>query len=494
MAPAVSENPYHGVECMKNDQNRKSSGATRTERDTMGELAVPSEAYYGVQTARAIENFPISPLRMPRSVIRAMGLIKRSAASVNHSLGLLDTKPAEAIRKAATEVVEGKLDAEFPVDIFQTGSGTSTNMNTNEVISNRATELLGGSRGSKLVHPNDHVNLGQSSNDVIPTAIHIAASETIHHQLIPALTRLHKALDRKAKEFDKIVKIGRTHLQDATPVRLGQEFGGYARQIELGIARMKHAQEALSEVALGGTAVGTGLNCHPDFSAKVMTIISKETGCSFKEAQNHFEAQSTQDSLVEASGELRTLAVSLMKIANDIRWLGSGPRCGLGEINLPETQPGSSIMPGKVNPVIAESVTMVCAQVIGNDVTVTVGGQAANFELIVMLPVMAYNILQSIELLATASNNFAAKCIEDIKANEERCKSLIEESLAMCTALAPEIGYEAAAKLAKDAYKTGKTVREVAMEQKVLPEKRLTELLDPWRMTEPGGPVGSAGG
>ena len=494
MAPAVSENPYHGVECMKNDQNRKSSGATRTERDTMGELAVPSEAYYGVQTARAIENFPISPLRMPRSVIRAMGLIKRAAASVNHSLGLLDTKPAEAIRKAATEVVEGKLDAEFPVDIFQTGSGTSTNMNTNEVISNRATELLGGTRGSKLVHPNDHVNLGQSSNDVIPTAIHIAASETIHQQLIPALTRLHKALERKAKEFDKIVKIGRTHLQDATPVRLGQEFGGYARQIELGIARMKRAQEALSEVALGGTAVGTGLNCHPDFSAKVMAIISKETACSFKEAENHFEAQSAQDSLVEVSGELRTLAVSLMKIANDIRWLGSGPRCGLGEINLPETQPGSSIMPGKVNPVIAESVTMVCAQVIGNDVTVTVGGQAANFELIVMLPVMAYNLLQSIELLATASNNFAAKCIEGIKANEERCKSLIEESLAMCTALAPEIGYEAAAKLAKDAYKTGKTVREVAIEQKVLPEKRLTELLDPWRMTEPGGPVGSAGG
>ncbi|MBH0181770.1 MAG: S1 RNA-binding domain-containing protein [Nitrospira sp.] len=338
------------------------------------------------------------------------------------------------------------------------------------------------------------VDLKQSSNDVIPTAIHIAASELMQQQLLPALTRLRKALDRKAKEFDKIVKIGRTHLQDATPVRLGQEFGGYARQIELGIQRVKRAQEALSEVALGGTAVGTGLNCHPQFSKKVMAVISKETGCSFKEAKNHFEAQSAQDSLVEASGELRTIAVSLMKIANDIRWLGSGPRCGLGEINLPETQPGSSIMPGKVNPVIAESVTMVCAQVIGNDVTVTVGGQAANFELIVMMPVMAYNLLQSIELLAAASNNFAAKCIEGIKANEERCKSLIEESLAMCTALAPAIGYEAAAKLAKDAYKSGKTVRQVAKEQKVLPEKKLTELLDPWRMTEPGGPVGSAGG
>jgi len=478
---------------MKKDQS-KPSASTRIERDTMGELAVPAEAYYGVQTARAIENFPISSLRMPRAIIRAMGMIKRAAAAVNHSLGLLDKKPSDAIKQAATEVVDGNLDAEFPVDIFQTGSGTSTNMNTNEVISNRATEILGGARGSKLVHPNDQVNLGQSSNDVIPTAIHIAASEMMQQQLLPALTRLHQVLKGKAREFDKIVKIGRTHLQDATPVRLGQEFGGYARQIELGIQRIQRAQEALSEVALGGTAVGTGLNCHPKFSAKVMAIISKETGCSFKEAKNHFEAQSAQDSLVEASGHLRTLAVTLMKIANDIRWLGSGPRCGLGEINLPETQPGSSIMPGKVNPVIAESVTMVCAQVIGNDVTVTVGGQAANFELIVMMPVMAYNLLQSIELLATASNNFSVKCIEGIKANEERCKSLIEESLAMCTALAPEIGYEAAAKLAKDAYKSGKTVRQLAKEQKVLPDKRLAELLDPWRMTEPGGPVGSAGG
>jgi len=471
-----------------------STTQTRMERDTMGELPVPAHAYYGVQTARAIENFPISSLRMPRAMIRAMGLIKRAAASVNHSLKLLDKKPAEAIIRAATEVVDGTLDTEFPVDIFQTGSGTSTNMNTNEVISNRATELLGGARGSKLVHPNDHVNLGQSSNDVIPTAIHIAASEAIQRYLIPGLTRLHKALKGKAREFDKVVKIGRTHLQDATPVRLGQEFGGYARQIELGIARVKRAQAALSEVALGGTAVGTGLNCHPKFAAKVMAIISKETGCSFQEAVNHFEGQSAQDSLVEASGALRTVAVSLMKIANDIRWLGSGPRCGLGEINLPETQPGSSIMPGKVNPVIAESVTMVCAQVIGNDVTITVGGQAANFELIVMLPVMVYNLLQSIELLAAASTNFAVKCIEGIKANEERCRSLIEESLAMCTALAPVIGYEAAAKLAKDAYKSGKTVREVAREQHVLPDKQLTQLLDPWRMTEAGGPVGSAGG
>jgi fumarate hydratase class II len=479
---------------MKTHPDQAVPGGTRIERDTMGEVPVPADAYYGVQTARAIENFPISSMRMPRSVIRAMGLIKRAAAAVNHSLGLLEQRPADAIARAATEVVDGKLDNQFPVDVFQTGSGTSTNMNTNEVISNRATELLGGARGSKLVHPNDHVNLGQSSNDVIPTAIHIAASETIQHQLLPALTRLHRALDQKAKDFDTVVKIGRTHLQDATPVRLGQEFGGYARQVELGIARVKRAQEALSEVALGGTAVGTGLNCHPEFSSRVLAMVSQETGCHFREATNHFEAQSAQDSLVEASGELRTLAVSLMKIANDIRWLGSGPRCGIGEIHVPETQPGSSIMPGKVNPVIAESVTMVCAQVIGNDVTVTLGGQAGNFELIVMLPVMAYNLLQSIELLATATNNFAAKCIEGIHANKERCQSFIEDSLAMCTALAPEIGYEAAAGLAKEAYRSGKTVRQVAKEQNVLAEGRLDELLDPWRMTEPGGPVGSAGG
>ena len=464
------------------------------ERDTMGELAVPAEAYYGVQTARAIENFPISPLQFPRSFIRAMGLIKRAAATVNHSLGLIKKAEAEVIKQAATEVVEGRLDAEFPVDIFQTGSGTSSNMNTNEVISSRATELLGGARGSKLVHPNDHVNLGQSSNNVIPTAIHIAAVETMERQLIPALTRLRKALVRKAKEFDPIVKIGRTHLQDATPVRLGQEFGGYARQIELGIERVRHGQAALSEVALGGTAVGTGLNAHPDFARRVIALIAKEIGCTLKEAKNHFEAQSTQDSVVEASGELRTIAVSLMKIANDIRWLGSGPRCGLGEIQLPETQPGSSIMPGKVNPVIAESVTMVCAQVIGNDVTVTVGGQAGNFELLVMLPVMAYNLLQSIELLASASDNFAARCIEGIQANEERCRDSIEQSLAMCTALAPEIGYDAAAQISKEAYKTGKTVREVARRKRVLKEQRLQALLNPWRMTEPGGPVGSAGG
>src|SRR5574341_208259 len=467
----------------------------RIETDSMGEMMVPTSAYYGAQTARAIENFPISGIRKPRTFIKALGMSKLAAAEANIELGLLNKRLGSAITKAAKEVIDGKLDDHFVLDVFQTGSGTSTNMNANEVIANRANEIMGVRVGEKkLIHPNDHVNICQSSNDVYPTAMHVSALMSIENNLIPSLKHLHNALSKKAKEFDKIVKIGRTHLQDATPIRLGQEFSGYARQIELGLGRARQAQRTLSEVALGGTAVGTGLNAHPEFPKRVLALVSKETRCQFVEARNHFEAQSAQDALVEASGALRTIAVSLMKIANDIRWLGSGPRCGLGEINLPETQPGSSIMPGKVNPVIAESVTMVCAQVIGNDVTITVGGQAANFELIVMLPVMAYNLLQSIELLATASQNFAAKCIEGIKANEERCKGLIEESLAMCTALAPEIGYEAAAKLAKDAYKTGKTVREVAKEQKILPEKRLSELLDPWRMTEPGGPVGSGGG
>jgi fumarate hydratase class II len=461
-------------------------GGTRIEKDSLGELAVPGNAYYGVQTARAIENFPISGLRFPRSFIRAMGLIKGAAASTNASLGLLDKKIADAIGRAAREVVDGRWDAEFPLDIFQTGSGTSTNMNANEVIANRACELLGGARGSKLVHPNDHVNLGQSSNDVIPTAIHVAAVEQIERRLVPALTRLHKALGAKARTFDRIVKIGRTHLQDATPIRLGQEFSGYARQVELGIGRCRHAQAALAEVALGGTAVGTGLNTHPKFAAGVLALVSKEVGGRLIEATNHFEAQSAQDALIEASGELRTVAASLMKIANDIRWLGSGPRCGLGEIALPATQPGSSIMPGKVNPVIAESVTMVAAQVFGNDVAITVAGQAGTFELIVMLPVMARNLLESIELLASAAENFSARCVEGLTADEERCRISIEQSLAMCTALAPEIGYDAAADIAKEAYRTGETVRAVAKRRGVLSEQRLTELLDPWRMTEPG--------
>ncbi|TLY45363.1 MAG: class II fumarate hydratase [Nitrospirae bacterium] len=456
----------------------------------MGELAVPADAYYGVQTARAIENFPISSLRLPRAMIRALGLIKWAAARVNTELGLLDPKVAKAIQRAAQEVIDGQLDDQFPVDIFQTGSGTSSNMNVNEVIANRAAELLGGERGSKLVHANDHVNLGQSSNDVIPTAIHIAALEQIDKALMPALKRLYTALAAKAKEFDDVVKIGRTHLQDATPIRLGQEFSGYARQIELGIQRIERTRASLGELALGGTAVGTGLNAHPEFVKRAIALLARETRCPVKEAKNHFEAQAAQDALVEASGALRAVAVSLMKIANDVRWLGSGPRCGLGEILLPETQPGSSIMPGKVNPVIAESVMMVAAQVMGNDTVLMVSGQAGNFELLVMLPVMAHNLLQSIGLLARAAENFALRCVEGLKANPERCRAGIEQSLAMCTALAPVIGYEAAAEIAKEAFRTGKTVREVALEKKVLPAARLADLLDPWRMTEPGLPGG----
>jgi fumarate hydratase, class II len=476
---------------------RAERDTTRTERDTMGELEVPSSAYYGVQTARAIENFPISDLRLSRPMLRALGLIKRAAAEVNKDLGFLDPKLAEAIRAASQEVIEGRHDGEFPVDIFQTGSGTSSNMNANEVIANRAAELLGGARGGKVVHPNDHVNLGQSSNDVIPTAIHIAALEEIDRELLPALKKLQDALAAKADEFDGIVKIGRTHLQDATPIRLGQEFSGYARQIELGIGRVQRARVTLEELALGGTAVGTGLNAHPEFAPRVIVLLAKETGCALKEAHNHFEAQAAQDSLVEASGALKTLAVSLMKIANDIRWMGSGPRCGIGEIVLPATQPGSSIMPGKVNPVIAESVMMVAAQVIGNDVAITAAGQMGNFELLVMLPVMAHNLLESIRLLSRASSNFARRCIRDIQPDRERCQAAIEESLAMCTALAPQIGYEAAAEIAKEAYKTGQTVREVAEKKKVLPADQLKHLRDPWRMTEPGlagGSPGSAGG
>lgn len=456
---------------------------TRVERDTMGALHIPAKVYYGVQTARAIENFPISRIRFPRCFIRALGLIKSEAAWVNESLGLLDKKKTRVIRQAAAEVVEGRWDEEFPVDIFQTGSGTSTNMNANEVIANRASELLGGARGSRLVHPNDHVNLGQSSNDVIPTAIHVAAIQLMRDQCIPALTNLHRSFKTKSRQFDKIVKIGRTHLQDATPIRLGQEFGGYARQIELGIGRVRHAQEVLRELALGGTAVGTGLNAHPRFSRLVIQRLSKNIRFPLKEAVNHFEAQSTQDSLVEASGCLRTIAVSLMKIANDLRWMGSGPRCGLGEIHLPETQPGSSIMPGKVNPVIAESVTMVAAQVIGNDTTMTVAGQAGNFELLVMLPVMGFNLLQSIELLTRASQNFAVRCVDGLVANKKICQGFIERSLAMCTGLAPVIGYEAAAGIAKESYRTGKTVRAIAKERGVLSDAELNELLDPWRMT-----------
>jgi fumarate hydratase class II len=459
----------------------------RIEKDSMGEMRVPADALYGAQTQRAVENFPISNLRFPPEFIRAMGLIKLAAARANMDLGLLDPRIGGVIANAAQEVIDGKLDTHFVLDIFQTGSGTSTNMNANEVISNRAIQMLGGVVGSKSpVHPNDHVNMGQSSNDVIPAAMHVAAFETIQRSLIPALRRLQSALESKAKEFDPIVKIGRTHLQDATPVRLGQEFGGYARQVELGIRRLEKLSDTLGELPLGGTAVGTGINTDPAFPPKAIDHLSKLTGLPFVEAKNHFEAQGGKDAIVEASGALKTIAVSLTKVANDIRWLGSGPRCGIGEINLPETQPGSSIMPGKVNPVIAESVLMVAAHVIGNDTAVMMGGQAGVFELNVMMPVMAHNLLESIRLLASSANNFADRCVSGIAANVQRCNEMIEKSLAMCTALAPEIGYDQAAAIAKESYKTGKTVREIALEKKILSPDRLNEILDPIRMTMPG--------
>ena len=458
----------------------------RIEKDSMGEMQVPVSSYYGAQTQRAVLNFPISGLRFPRPFIRALGLIKKAAAETNLELGLLDEEIAPAILEAAGEVAEGKLDEQFVVDIFQTGSGTSTNMNANEVIANRAIEIRGGKIGSRDVHPNDHVNMGQSSNDVIPTAIHVSALEEVDKSLIPALKKLHDSLEKKVQEFDDVVKIGRTHLQDAVPVRLGQEFSAYASMVEHGIKRMESARASLCELAIGGTAVGTGLNCHPEFPARVVEKVSNWTGVPFREAANKFEALASKDAAVEASGMLKTVAVSLMKIANDLRWLGSGPRCGIGEIFLPAVQPGSSIMPGKVNPVIPEAVTMIVAQVIGNDVTITIGGQSGNFELNVMKPVIAYNLLQSIHLLSTGSEVLAEKCVDGLKANREPSRAMVERSLAMGTSLVPKIGYDKATEIAKVAYQTGRTIREVALEQKVLSEEELEQALDPWSMTEGG--------
>ena len=460
----------------------------------MGEMRVPANAYYGAQTARAVENFPISDLRFSRRFIRALALIKLHAARTNLELGLLPSNVANAIEKAAREVVEGKHDDHFVVDVFQTGSGTSTNMNANEVIANRAAEILGGKAGDRSVHPNDHVNKGQSSNDVIPSAIHIAALDGIVHEFIPALTELHVALRRKAESFAEIIKIGRTHLQDATPIRLGQEFSGYAAQVEQGIRRLTLATESLSELALGGTAVGTGINTHTQFAKRTIARIASETGLVLLEAENHFSAQSAIDACVETSGALKSVALALFKIANDIRGLGSGPRCGLGELKLPATQPGSSIMPGKVNPVMPEMVIQVAAQVIGADATITFGATCGAFELNTMLPVVAHNLLQSIELLATASRVFARRCVEGLEADAEKCHSNIEQSLAMCTALAPVIGYDQAAKIAKIAYESGRTVREVALEVSGLDRKHIEELLDPLRQTQPGGDVGAGGG
>jgi fumarate hydratase, class II len=440
----------------------------RMERDTMGEMRVPSNALYGPQTQRAVENFPISSLRLPRAFLQAVGLIKAHAAEVNARFGRLDPAIAERIARAAREVAGGQHDAQFVVDVFQTGSGTSTNMNANEVIA----QLAG-------AHPNDHVNSGQSSNDVIPSAIHVAAAMEVHRNLLPATRQLAQSLEAKAREFHEVLKIGRTHLQDAVPMRLGQEFSGYAAQVRHAMARIQSAVEGTYELALGGTAVGTGLNAVPGFAQAVIEALARETGIPFREASNHFEAQASKDAVVHLSGALRTYAVGLTKIANDVRWLGSGPRCGLGELKLPATQPGSSIMPGKVNPVIAESVLMACAQVIGYDATIAWCGAAGNFELNVMMPVIAYDLLQSIELLAAVSRNFDERCIRGLEADRERAAAFIEGSLAMVTSLAPVIGYDKAAAIAKKAYANGLTVREVAAKESGLDSETLNRLLDP---------------
>jgi fumarate hydratase class II len=473
------------------------AGSFRTERDSMGEMQVPVDAYYGASTARAIENFPISDLRFSRRFIQALGTIKLACAQVNHELHLLDDRRRDLLQQVMSEVIDGKLDSQFVVDIFQTGSGTSTNMNANEVIASRANEIATGKRGGKdPIHPNDHVNMQQSSNDVIPTAIHVSASVAMKESLAPALTHLADTLDAKAKQFQDVVKIGRTHLQDATPIRLGQELSGYAQQARLGAMRAEKAIRALRELPLGGTAVGTGINSHPEFAAKAIARIAQRTGIDFVEAKNHFEAQASKDGVVEASGQLKTIAISLTKIANDIRLLASGPRCGIGEIRIPATQPGSSIMPGKVNPVMSEMVLQVAAQVIGNDATIAfaASGLGSTFELNVMMPVMAYNLLQSIELLSNAARVFAARCAVGIEANRERCESLVEQSLAMGTSLAPLLGYDQAADIAKESLKTGKTVRQIATERKVLDEASLNKALDAKRMTQPQSDMVGPGG
>ncbi|HVS65875.1 MAG TPA: class II fumarate hydratase [Thermoanaerobaculia bacterium] len=457
---------------------------TRTETDSFGEIEVPSGAYWGAQTERARRNFPVSGQRMPARFVRALALIKAEAARVNGESGAIPSELAGAIRTAAEEVAVGKHAEDFPVDVFQTGSGTSTNMNMNEVLANRAIEILGGELGSKRpVHPNDHVNFGQSSNDTIPSALHVAAYEALAGALLPALDALASELEAKARQLDDVVKIGRTHLQDAVPVRLGQEIGGWAQQVRNGVARVEAAQPRLAELALGGTAVGTGLNAPPGFAAAVITRLAERTGHPFVPAPNRFEALAARDAAVEASGALRTVAVSLTKIANDTRWLSSGPRCGIGEIILPSLQPGSSIMPGKVNPVIPEAVTMVAARVIGNDATIAWAGASGNFELNVMMPVIAHDLLDSIELLANVSRLFTERCIAGLEANRERAAEMVEQSLAMVTALAPRIGYDSAAQIAKEAYVSGRTVREVARERGVLEEEELEQVLDPRRQT-----------
>ena len=467
----------------------------RIERDSMGEVSVPSTAYYGASTERARQNFPISNLRLPRRFIRALAQLKGAAALVNAELGLLETRLANPIQQAAEDVEEGKFDKDFVVDVFQTGSGTSTNTNANEVIANRANEILGQPLGSRQpVHPNDHVNLCQSSNDVIPSAMQLAALVAIHEELVPALTYLKDALDQKARELMPIIKTGRTHLQDATPIRLGQEFLGYAGQVERSVERVRRAAEELADLPLGGTAVGTGINAHPEFAQRVCAHLTRRAGIPVKETDNHFQAQATLDAVLSAAGAVRTVAVSLWKIGNDLRWFASGPRAGLGEITLPEVQPGSSIMPGKVNPVIIESMTMVVARVLGNDQTLTIAAQSGSiFELNLMMPVAAYCLLESIGLLSASAQNLARQGIAGIKATD-RGPQMVEQGLMLATALAPAIGYDAAAKIAKEALASGKTIRQVARERTKLAPEELDRLLDPSRMTQPGLEVGPAGG
>lgn len=459
----------------------------RIERDSMGEMKVPAGAYYGSQTQRAVENFPISGQPIPPALITALGLIKASAAVVNHAKGVITDDQLKGISQAAQEVIDGTLHDQFVVDVFQTGSGTSSNMNTNEVIANRATEVLGGDLGSKLVHPNDHVNAGQSSNDVFPTAVHLAAYTACVQDLLPAMDVLITALNAKASEFADVVKSGRTHLMDATPVTLGQEFSGYARQVELGKARVEAALERVAELPLGGTAVGTGLNAPEGMTEGVIAELRDRTGIqALREAENHFEAQGARDALVELSGAFKVIAVSLTKIANDLRWMGSGPRTGLMEIRLPEIQPGSSIMPAKVNPVIPESVTQVAAQVIGNDAAVTVGGLSGAFELNVYIPMMARNVLESIALLGNTCRNFVAKCIDGIEANVDRNTELVEKNLSTVTALVPAIGYDKSAELAKKALKEDRPLREVVHADSGLEPDEVDRILDMKKMTEGG--------
>jgi fumarate hydratase class II len=458
----------------------------RVERDSLGEMQVPADAYWGAQTQRAIENFPISDERFGRRFVRALGVVKQAAARANRDLGLIPEDKADAIVEAADEVIAGEHDDQFPVDVFQTGSGTSSNMNANEVIANRATEIYGGEMGTREIHPNDHVNFGQSSNDVIPTAMHVAALEALEKDVTPGLETLRDALAAKEEAFADVVKTGRTHLQDATPVTLGQEFGGYRAQIEKGLARVENAKPHLRELALGGTAVGTGLNTHPEFPEKAAEYISEETGVQFREADNHFEAQAAHDATSEAHGALRTVAGSLNKIANDLRLLASGPRNGLGEIEQPENQPGSSIMPGKINPVVAEAVNQVHKQVVGNDAAISAGAAEGQIDLNLYKPVLAHDFLQSTELIANASEVFAEKFVAKLEANREHCERQVEQSMALATALNPAIGYDKASEVAKAALKEGKTVREVVLERGYLSEDEADEVLDPEKMTHRG--------